>query len=74
MRSNKTKICRVEKEIDTHRKQQEKQIMISVIMMCINEPFTSDFKAEKSSETFAFFLIYPKSKIISKLKNKQIST
>jgi hypothetical protein len=28
------------KEIDTHRKQQEKQIMISMIMLCINEPFS----------------------------------
>jgi hypothetical protein len=41
----------VEKEIDTHRKQQEKQITTSMIMLCFNEPFSLYLKAEKSSET-----------------------
>ena len=45
----------MEKEIDTHRKQQEKQIMTSMIMLCFNEPFNLDLKARKSSETCSFF-------------------
>ena len=49
------KFVQVEKEIDTQRKQEEKQIMTSMIMSCINEPFSIYFNAEKSSETFAFF-------------------
>jgi hypothetical protein len=48
----------VEKEIDTHRKQQEKQIMSSMIMLCFNEPFSLYLKAKNQAKHVRFSHMY----------------
>lgn len=52
------------KTINTHRKQQEKQIMISLIMLCFSEPFKRTLKAEKIKRNIVGFLIHIQIEII----------
>ena len=48
-----------------------KQIMTSMIMLCFSEPFRSDSKAEKSTETYSFFShAYSKDELLSNENNQ----